>query len=174
MRTRSKMGTDVSNKLNRDQQIVGFRILNASLHHLQGDSERLLKLQEDLQKIIGEYDLRFRRESNDPLFVLMRGSERYRSVDRLDEIGGPAYQSCEGDIIVRHVQRLESLSRLSLEDSAALVQLSHNEVFSKSGKCPNCRATIYYSREFMKLPEWLYKQEFEAKHGRDSWKRYAR
>ena len=109
---------------------VVFRILRTpSLHHLQGDSERLLKLQEDLQKIIGEYDLRFRRESNDPLFVLMRGSERYRSVDRLDEIGGPAYESCEGDIIVRHVQRLESLSRLSLEDSAALVQLSHNEVF---------------------------------------------
>lgn len=145
-----------------------WRLMDAARSRPFDPATGWLDMREKFSAILSEYPLG-RSESRDPLFVLMRGPEVWRAVDRLDSIF--AIEDSEG-VVVRHREFPVYIPQL-LDHAQAIVERCCAERFKRGHKCPNCRATAYYSLDYMKLPEWLYKQEFEAKHGRSSWERYG-
>lgn len=69
-----------------------------------------------------------------------------------------------------HVQHMESLRMSGLKLEPDAVQHGFVETFEKiDAACAGCGGATYRSKNYLQLPEWLYRDEWEAKWGLGTW-----
>lgn len=159
-------------ELSQDQRAFVWRILDAGrIQSLPENSYLFEQLKTAIEKVVAEYYVHFQYEPEHPNYILMRGTGRYRAFDSFHDsyLGSIIFERQPGgDLIVRHrkVTKYRVLSPDDITHSQMMMaEECCEELFTKDHRCPKCGAQVYYSSNYMQLPEWLYHQEFRAKHG---------
>jgi len=96
---------------------------------------------------------------------LFRGNELYRTTD-VNKIT-PQYEWV-------HQERIPMDLKAEFDPAAVLHfwrEIYNLRRITPEGSCPNCRALVYFSTNYMEMPEWYCRQIFDEKHGHGSWDR---